>query len=579
LELPSVSFLPLEDSTSLEKLRRGPHDDLEALDLARRGAEMLAEDRYDRLLSLASLSGVDQLGYQIETVLRVLKRFRGRVLLADEVGLGKTIEACMILKEYLLRGHVRRVLILVPPALVGQWKGELEEKFAVPALTTLDAAFRRDPKAFWSSGPVLVASLALARNAAHCENLQAQQFDLVVVDEAHHLKNRATRGWELVNGLRSKFFLMLTATPVETNLKELYNLVTLLRPGTLGTEAEFRRRFVRASDPTQPRDPEKLRDLLRDVMIRNTRARCGVLLPPRTARTLIVRPTPAEEALYRLVLETTRRHIAERGQEHRMLFRQLLEEAGSSPLAVAETASRARSGEVGAELAADLARIEEASRAVPSTAKIERLSQHLPGGKALVFSRFRSTLEEIAGDLERRRIPFVNFHGGMAAAEKDRAVAEFAGPSTEMMLCSEIGGEGRNLQFCHRLINFDLPWNPMKIEQRIGRLSRIGQEHDVHVFNLVARGTVEESILHLLDAKLSMFELVIGEIDMVLGNLEGEKDLPEVIADLWAASSGDDEFAARMEVLGNRLLAAKLDYLRQKAADEKLFGNRFAPEG
>ena len=129
------------------------------------------------------------------------------------------------------------------------------------------------------------------------------------------------------------------------------------------------------------------------------------------------------------------------------------------------------------------------------------------------------------------------------------------------------------------MVNYDLPWNPMKIEQRIGRLSRIGQTHDVYVFNLVAADTVEAAVLHLLEAKLSMFELVIGEIDMILGNLEDEREFPEVIADLWAASDDTDDFGRRMEELGDRLLAAKAAYLEQARHDDRLFGDRFTPEG
>ena len=118
----------------------------------------------------------------------------------------------------------------------------------------------------------------------------------------------------------------------------------------------------------------------------------------------------------------------------------------------------------------------------------------------------------------------------------------------------------------------------MKIEQRIGRLSRIGQTHDVHVFNLVAAGTVEAAVLHLLDAKLSMFELVIGEIDMILGNLDEEREFQDVVVDLWAAASDATDFERRMEELGNRLLEAKEAYLQQRSHDERLFGDRFAPE-
>ena len=153
-----------------------------------------------------------------------------------------------------------------------------------------------------------------------------------------------------------------------------------------------------------------------------------------------------------------------------------------------------------------------------------------------------------------------------------------AGPA-RLLLCTEAGSEGRNLQFAHAVCNFDLPWNPMKIEQRIGRLSRIGQTHDVHVFNLVAAGTVEAAVLHLLEAKLNMFELVIGEIDMILGNLDDEREFQDVVADLWAESDDADDFARRIDALGDRLLEAKRAYLRQRSHDDRLFGNRFAPEG
>ena len=363
----------------------------------------------------------------------------------------------------------------------------------------------------------------------------------MVVDEAHHLKNRSTRAWELVNGLRSRFFLMLTATPVETNLSELYSLVTLLRPGTLGTEAEFRRSFVRPGDPTRPRDAERLRQLLREVMVRNTRARCGVLLAPRTARTLIVAPSPAEEDLYRVVLEETRRH----GLAHRSLFRALLEEAGSSPRAVRETASRGRA-QAGEGLAEALERIEAAARPVATTAKLDRLTDLIAGGKVLVFSRFRATMEGIAEHLARRSIPFATFQGGMSAPEKDRAVEAFAGRGVDVLLCSEIGGEGRNLQFCHRLINFDLPWNPMKIEQRIGRIHRIGQQETVEVVNLAGAGTAEERILEVLDRRVNLFELVVGEMDLLLGDLTDEREFEDRVFDIVRAERGGGRGGGRL---------------------------------
>jgi SNF2 family DNA or RNA helicase len=212
--------------------------------------------------------------------------------------------------------------------------------------------------------------------------------------------------------------------------------------------------------------------------------------------------------------------------------------------------------------------------------KVERLLQMLAEypDKVVLFTQFRATQELLHRRLTEAGHDVAVFHGGLSRLEKETAVARFRGPA-RLLIATEAGSEGRNLQFAHAVCNFDLPWNPMKIEQRIGRLSRIGQTHDVHVFNLVAADTVEAAVLHLLEAKLSMFELVIGEIDMILGNLEEEREFQEVIADLWAESADQDDFAHRMEELGNRLLAAKDAYVEQRTHDDKLFGDQFAPEG
>jgi len=147
-----------------------------------------------------------------------------------------------------------------------------------------------------------------------------------------------------------------------------------------------------------------------------------------------------------------------------------------------------------------------------------------------------------------------------------------------ILLSTDAGSEGRNLQFCHAVCNVDLPWNPMKIEQRVGRLSRIGQSSDVYVFNLAAADTLEAAVLHLLEAKIAMFELVIGEIDMILGNLDEEKEFEDVVTDLWAESRDTADFQGALDRLGDQLLAAKEAYLRQRAQEDRLFGEKFAPE-
>ena len=239
--------------------------------LRERFAHLSLAQGFDELLCLPHLRGIETFWYQVETVRKVLKQFRGRVLLADEVGLGKTIEAGMVLKEYLLRGMVESVLVLVPASLVGQWREELDTKFDIACATTHDALLRADPGAFWSQKR-MIASLALARRSEHAGRLLERTFDLVIVDEAHHLRDRASQSYKLVDGLNKRFLLLLSATPVQNDLTELYNLLTLLKPGIFKTLKEFRAAYVTAGKPRQPANPERLRELMRDAMIRNTRA-------------------------------------------------------------------------------------------------------------------------------------------------------------------------------------------------------------------------------------------------------------------------------------------------------------------
>jgi SNF2 family DNA or RNA helicase len=545
-------------------------------------------EQFDELLCLPHLRGVQRLDYQVETVLKVLRMLRGRALLADEVGLGKTIEASMLIKEMLLRGMARRVLVLVPSALVGQWTEELREKFQLPARSTDLPAFRsQDPAPAWREPGVLVASLHLARLERHARLVAEVPWDLVAVDEAHHVKNRATAGWRLINQLQSRFLLLITATPVETDLEELYNLITLLKPGQLSTPADFRKRFVSAGDPLNPKNRERLRALLSEVMVRNTRARAGlsVTLPPRFARTLVVEPTPAEQALYQAIVEEVRRRATAPAATRRSL-RFLMEAAGSSPHAALHSLLRPGASETeeppapqdaagappGASRLVELAR---AAAALPSR-KTERLLEVLAQGqdKVVVFSRFKATLQALAQALEERHVGFVTFHGGMSGPEKDQAVQRFR-EQARVLLATEVGGEGRNLQFAHVLVNFDLPWNPMKIEQRIGRLHRIGQRHEVHILSLCSAHSAEERILDVLDRRIHLFELVVGEVDLILGRALGEQEFDERVFDIYASTRDEAALKREFEALAEELTRARRGYEQVKALDAKLFAEDY----
>ncbi|MCZ6680415.1 MAG: C-terminal helicase domain-containing protein, partial [Candidatus Poribacteria bacterium] len=197
--------------------------------------------------------------------------------------------------------------------------------------------------------------------------------------------------------------------------------------------------------------------------------------------------------------------------------------------------------------------------------------------KIIVFTRFLQTQAYLQQILDQAGISVTLFHGGLSRLEKEKSLQRFRADH-RVLISTESGGEGRNLQFCNALVNYDLPWNPMQIEQRIGRISRVGQTRDVYIFNFAAAGTIEAYILELLDAKINMFELVIGEMDMILGNLDGGKDFEDIIFDIWVASPTDDALQAEISHFGDQLLAARARYLRQKAYDDALFGDHFSAE-
>jgi SNF2 family DNA or RNA helicase len=521
------------------------------------GAESFTE-----LLSLARLTGVERHGYQLETVRRVLRTLRGRALLSDEVGLGKTIEALMVLLEYQLRGMAKRVLVLAPPALVPQWVGELATKAGIVARTV-----EREGSDVWRGEGVVVASLAMARMQRTASAVQAEPWDLVIVDEAHRVKRRGSSSWKLVDGLRSRFLLLLTATPIETQLEELYQLVTLLRPGQFATLAAFRQRFVDPSSPTSPKNREALRELLGEVMVRNTRASCGLKLPPRFVSTIVVEPAEDERALYAAAVEALRTASEPRTRRTAGL---LLLEAGSSPAAVRATLDRL-GDDAALEAVAKAARVEETRK---GHALLE-LVRAGAGAQMLVFTRYRATACWLVELIARAGISHAAVHGELSGADKQAALAAFRDGAAQVLISTDVGSEGHNLQHCHRLVNFDLPWNPMVIEQRIGRLHRFGQTSEVEVFNLCARGSMEERILSVLHDRVRLFELVVGEMDMVLGNVTDDMDLEERLLALCAEAPDDAAVDDGLAALGDELLRARGRYDEVRELDHALFGQEF----
>ena len=557
IELPGLEF---QETTF-------PLADLNHYALRERAALWWVSNQSDDLLCLPHCR-IQHLDYQERTALRVLGPLRGRALLSDEVGLGKTIEAGLVLKELLTRGLVKRFLVLTVPSLVDQWEEELNDKFGLTTATTNQAAARGDGQQFWRENTGIVASLHTLKQPAQLEIARQVHWDMLIVDEAHYLRNRESQAWQAVNALPRHFLLLLTATPVQNSLEELYNLVTLLQPGQLPSPKEFRARFIHPKRPRQPREPEELRRLLGQVMIRNTRANAGLHLPPRHAETVLFEPEAAERGFWQQWEAEFRARLAELSASQASLWgRLLLQAAGSSPMAWREalqkfpdsTAARAWSEQAPleaswrhkCELLAPLTRVE---------------------GGLVIFTQFLETQAALADQLRRAGVEAFVINGATPPPQRQPITETFRQRGGALLL-TRSGTEGRNLQFSHRLANFDLPWNPMEIEQRIGRLHRLGQQHPVRIYNFVQAGTLQEHLLQVLQEKLNLFELVVGETGLVLGERFSSDEFAEEVLRRWRESGG--RVAEALAGLGEELAAARDSYAEVKKLDETLFAKDY----
>ncbi len=568
---PVASELPIQfdeaDRAVLAAFGRGPADGAHAWRLNGEAHRLSLVQGFDRLLSWSSLRGVTRYEHQERAALRVLREMRGRALLADEVGLGKTVEAGIVLKEYALRGLVRRALILTPPALRTQWQEEMREKFA------LDFEILRSTKD-WESHPLLLASLDTAKREPHGTAARAIRWDMVIVDEAHRLKNSASRNWRFVAGLHKRYMLLLTATPIQNDMDELFNLVSLLKPGQLHTYDEYLARYVATLDHRVPSRVTELRGRLRDVMIRNRRG-ISFTLPPRRVHSMPVRLTPAERRLYDDVTDFVRDAwgvpTGRLPLPARLTLMVLQREIGSSTFATAQTLAKLEHSPLfGFDEQARLGALRAEAEAIRENVKAERLRAFLRSTdeKVLIFTQYVRTLEYLRRDLEAEGYRIAAYHGALSPKAKDEAVRAFRG-DRQVFLSTEAGGEGRNLQFARTLVNYDLPWNPLRIEQRIGRVHRLGQDKEVHVVNLWAEDTVEEYLIELLDRKIHMFELVVGELDLILGDLDSRRSFEDLLMDIWTLKEAEQRRAA-LGRLGESLLKARARYETVKELNETL---------
>lgn len=486
--------------------------------------------------------GLDLHAYQVESVLKVVNELEGRAILADEVGLGKTIEAGLAAAELKAQYDLKNVLILVPAGLQTQWVQELQAKFGWTA--------QRGAK---DQGWLWVLSIDTAKRPPLLHQLQYVQWDLVIVDEAHHLKNTRTQNYQLVQGLKSRHLLLLTATPMENQLTELYALVNLVKPGLFGPYLRFYRQFI--LDKRTPKNAAELRRLLSQVMVRNLRHEVGVEFPGREVTLVPLRLNQAERDLYDALSASLREEYRYRVRTEQTVLPLLIlqRELCSSPRALLPTLRS--SNWIGLDLP-DLVSLAESLGTTEKMHAVHELARHL-GERMLIFTEYRGTQESLVEYLRDSGFEAAAFHGGLTTRERDRMVDWFRAGEDRIMVSTEAGGQGINLQFCHVVVNFDLPWNPMRIEQRIGRVHRIGQTQTVQIYNLFAVDTVEADILRLLHEKIDLFRTVIGDLDVILRHIERRGSLEKRLIDIFFWEEDHDSVVDRLEQLGNEFLAAR----------------------
>ncbi|AIQ52077.1 ATP-dependent helicase [Paenibacillus sp. FSL R7-0331] len=538
----------------------GPWGDWKLSRLAVQGEQSGLVTSFDELQCIKHLSGLSPLPHQLDTAHKVLFEMSGRAILADEVGLGKTIEAGLILKEYLVRGLVGKVLILVPASLVLQWVRELNAKFGITAIA--------QKKAYSWGNDIVVASLDTAKRDPHKELLLSSEYDMLIIDEAHKLKNKKSTNYQFVQQLRKKYCLLLTATPVQNDLGELFNLITLLKPGQLGNQGDFAANFV--VDKRQPKNEVQLRGELSKVMIRNRRGEGPVNFTKRKVRNIPLILSPEEKALYDGVTAFVKDTYQESGGNLSSMLSlvTLQREVCSSRDAVFITLVNLIK-----KLPADspkrdrMMELLQSIRTVKTNTKAEKTMELIRdmNEKVIVFTEYRATQEYLLQYFRDHGLQCVPYSGGMNRGKKDWMMDLFRGRA-QVMIATEAGGEGINLQFCHHMINFDLPWNPMRVEQRIGRVHRLGQQNDVVIYNLSTQGTIEEHILHLLHEKINMFEMVIGGLDVILERFEQKESLEKSLYKIMLEARSDEELRSSLDHIGESLSGLSQEARKESGA-------------
>jgi superfamily II DNA or RNA helicase len=464
-------------------------------------------------------------------------------LLADDVGLGKTISAGLIVSELISRSRLSKFLVVCPKLLGPQWQEELASKFSIPStIATGRDLIREEPEEHGA----IITTYNSAR--LYLDEIPRDRFEMLILDEAHKLRNLygvesppqvAQRFRGALEDRRFRYVLMLTATPIQNRLWDLYSLVDLLtvargHQNPFGSEGVFARQFI-ADDREKARQlrleaKDEFRSIVYGYMSRIRRGDAQLSFPDRKVQMHKVEPTASELELIGTIAKPIQKL-------NRLAQISILQALTSSPESLkAQLENMAQNGTVTPELAQTVSAI---VKRMPLTAKlqglgslIERLKKENPERwRLVIFTGRRETQTTIQSFLENHGLK-VGIINGSSGQRNQQTLASFRKmpPECHVIVSTEAGSEGINLQVANVLVNYDLPWNPMIVEQRIGRVQRLASDHaSVAIFNIILSGTFEEFIVGRLMEKLQLASHAIGDIEALLeasGIGEGEEEGP-----------------------------------------------------
>ncbi len=539
-------IIPLQDKLKQD----GPWDKWSFYQLNYEKELLLANTEFNQLQALRFLPNLQPFPHQIETAQKVINEMHGRAILADEVGLGKTIEAGIIIKEYLVRGLAKKILILVPSSLIIQWTRELNQKFDIPAVA-------QKKEYMWNTYDILVSSIDTAKRSPHRDIILQNHYDLLIIDEAHKLKNKKTKNYEFVNQIKKKYILLLTATPIQNDMIEIFNLINLLKPGQLGDYQNYQKRYMK--DKRTAKNSEILQEEIKEVLIRNKRADSSIEFTERYVEPIPIELTSAEKELYSNVTNFVkdRYRSLNANPKAALSLITLQREVCSSKDATFITLVnmfKKSSGDLALkdkilELVQIAKKVSIHSKAIKSLELIKKIND-----KVIIFTEYRATQEYLLQFFRDNGLIAVPYRGGFNRGKKDW-MRELFSRKAQILVATEAGGEGINLQFANQVINYDLPWNPMRVEQRIGRVHRLGQTRDVYIYNFTTIGTIEEYIFKLLHQKIKLFENVIGNLDDILTKINTRKNLENDIMNLFVEASDEEDFTRKLENFTNTIIS------------------------